>query len=212
MKKAIISFTAFLFSAILFANPILISDFKIVKKEGGITLYERWITGSKHEPVRELKAEFMVKSKMENVVTLLKNQNLGTKWNQNAQSYKIVESANSGEWINYIRYDMPVFFDDQDCCLHYKAPDASTVNKQIIVIPFQSIRSNLFPDEEGVKRINGVKGEWKIEQQNDGLKIIYIISSDRSKSVPRFISDPIVHQNLFKSMTSFKSLLEKNHE
>lgn len=209
MKRTAIFITTLLICTVLFANPILNSEFKFIKKEGGIYLYERWITGAKNGQVRELKSVFVAKSSVAGVVALLKNQALGTQWNKNAQSYKIIESYNPDEWINYICYDMPAFFDDQDCCLRYQVPDISTATPEILVIPFQSIRSNLFPEKQGVRRITGVRGKWIIEQQNDHLKITYLISSDRSTSVPRFIADPIIHQNLIKSMTSFKSFLEK---
>ncbi len=209
MKRVTISFVALFIATSLFAYPIITSDFKIVKKEGNITLYERWITGSQREQVRELKAEFSVKCKIEDVVKLLKNETLGTQWNRNASAFKIVDSGNQCDWINYIRYDMPLLFDDQDCCLQYKLPLTDISNNQFLQIPFQSINSPAFPTKKGVKRITGINGEWKLEQLNNELKIIYIISSDRSTSVPRFISDPIIHQNLFKSMANFQTLLEK---
>lgn len=192
------------------AKNLMASDFKIVKKQGAITLYERWINGTKNEPVRELKAEFLVKSNVENVISLLKNQSAGIKWNKNASLYKIANTLNDNEWINYIKYNMPAMFDDQECCLLYKMSDSFSTNQNIYTINFESVSSSFFPAKSEVKRITGVNGQWKLEKQaNHFLKITYIISSDRSTNIPRFISDPIVHNNLFKTMENFKTLLEK---
>lgn len=210
MKKISITVFAVMLYAACFAKDTIPTDFKIVKKQGAITLYERWLPGSKGEPVRELKAEFLVESDIQNVIRLLTNQSAGMKWNQNASVYRIAHTLNDDEWINYIRYNMPLMFDDQDCCLLYKISASSLLNKNKCVINFESINSPLFPSNPDLTRITGVNGQWKLEQQpNHLLKITYLISSDKSGSIPRFISDPIIHNNLFKTMESFKNLLEK---
>jgi hypothetical protein len=48
---------------------------------------------------------------------------------------------------------------------------------------------------------------------NDGslirTRVTYIVSTRRSSKVPRWISDPLVRNNLFETMTAFKNTLEK---
>lgn len=210
MKKLPITLFAFILCTVCFAKDIILPDFKIVKKQGDITLYERWIKRGDTEPVRELKAEFLVECDVENVISLLKDQPAGIKWNKNASLYKIANTPKNNEWINYIKYNMPAIFDDQECCLLYKMPDSYSINENACVINFESTTSSLFPPQSAIKRITGVSGQWKMEQQaNHFLKITYRISSDKSANIPRFISDPIVHSNLIKTMLNFKTMLEK---
>jgi hypothetical protein len=210
MKKLSITIFAFILCSICFAKNMMASDFKIVKKQGAITLFERWITGTKDEPVRELKAEFLVESDIESVIRLLKNQATGIEWNKNASLYKIANTLNRNQWINYIKYNMPAMFDDQECCLLYKMTDSFSSDKDRCLINFESTTCPMFPLNLDVKRITGISGQWKLEaQQNHLLKVTYLISSDRNSKIPRFISDPIVHNNLFNTMENFKNLLEK---
>ena len=210
MKNISIRFFALLLCYLFFAPNIFASDFKVVKKQGDIVLYERWITGTTGESVRELKAEFFVKSNIKNIISLLKNQPEGTKWNRNASVYKIANALNDEQWINYIKYDMPAIMDDQECCLLYQLPSSFSQQQNMYVINFESTLSPLFPVSSDVTRITGVKGQWILEQlSNENMKVTYIISSDKSSNIPRFISDPIVHNNLFKTITNFKTLLEK---
>lgn len=210
MKNISIHVFALLLGHLFFVQNIFASDFKIVKKQGDIVLYERWITDTKGESVRELKAEFFVKSNTKNVIDLLKNQPEGTKWNRNASVYKITNALNEDQWINYIKYDMPAIMDDQECCLLYQLPSSFLQQQNVCVINFESTLSPLFPVSSGVTRITGVRGQWILEQlSNENMKVTYIISSDKSSNIPRFISDPIVHSNLFKTITNFKTLLEK---
>ena len=209
MKKTAISIFAILVWSVCFANNTRTPEFKIVKKQGAITLFERWITGTKNEPVRELKAEFLVKSDIESVIGLLKNQSSGIQWNKNASLYKIANSVNSNQWINYIKYNMPAMFDDQECCVLYQV-DSYSSNKDKCIINFQSTACPAFPPKADLKRITGINGQWKLElQQNHVLKVTYLISSDRNSKIPRFLSDPIVQNNLFATMENFKNLLEK---
>lgn len=209
MKNISIHVFTLLSGLLFFTQNISASDFKVVKKQGDIVLYERWITGTKGESVRELKAEFFVKSNTGNVIDLLKNQPEGTRWNRNASVYKIAHTYNNDQWVNYIRYDMPLM-DDQECCLLYRLSSSSSPQQNVCVINFESTLSPFFPVSPGVTRITGVRGQWILEPLSNGnMKVTYIISSDKSSNIPRFISDPIVRNNLFKTMTGFKNLLEK---
>lgn len=209
MKKISINVAALLLCQFLFAQNTIASEFKIVKKQGDIVLYERWIIGSKGESVRELKAEFPLKGNTEDVIGLLKNQKEGTKWNMNTLLYKIANTRSEDVWINYIKYDMPGFMDDQECCLLYTVASFSGEQK-MSVVSFESTLSPLFPVNPDVKRITGIRGQWILQpQSNKSLKVTYLITSDKSSNIPRFISDPIIRGNLLKTIESFRKLLEK---
>lgn len=182
------------------------SDFKLIKKNASILLYERWIPNN-GETVRELKAVFRVRvTDPEKVLLLLKDEAKGLIWNNNAGQYRIVPGKHADTWRTYILYDTPWPMDDFDCLLDYRYEAMGAGNA---VIHFQSVLSNSFPVSEKVNRIKGTKGKWIIQQLGGGLKITYLVTTERDKSVPRWASDPIIHDNLFKTMARFKDLLEK---
>jgi hypothetical protein len=186
-------------------------DFKLVKQDKVVSLYERWIPGEEGEIVREIKAVFLVKSDVAAVRQLLINQARGTDWNTNAREYRVLLSGNEGNWITYTRYAIPWPFGDQDCCLLYhftRYPAGSRTGE----IAFESVLHDRFPLSGAVARITGTKGKWLMADEGNGhMKITYIISTNRSKKVPRWVSDPIVRNNLFATMTTFRNILE-NHD
>lgn len=191
---------------LMFQPEAFAGEFSLIKKDAGILLYERWIP-NKGEIVRELKAVFTVRiSNPEKVMLLLKDAHEGLKWNNNASKYQIVPGVHPDAWYAYILYDIPWPMDDFDCLLsyHYEPMGAGSA-----VIAFQSVSNSAFPILEDVSRIKGTKGKWILEQQGEVLKITYLVTTDRDKAVPRWISDPIIHDNLFKTMNRFKDLLEK---
>ncbi|WP_315820327.1 START domain-containing protein [Paraflavitalea speifideaquila] len=193
----------------LYAGATGEGEFKLVKQDEVLSLYERWIPGGQGEQVREIKAVFIVRSDVESVINLLIDQAKGKEWNTNARKYNVLHTGNRTNWITYTRYSVPWPFGDQDCCLSYNVHKESA-NPRMAVISFESALNNQFPVTTSVTRITGTKGKWLLEDAGYGhMKISYIVSSHRSKKVPRWIADPIVRNNLFTTMTTFKSILEK---
>lgn len=184
-------------------------EYKLVMKDEVISLYERWIPGGEGEQVREIKAVFAVRSDVEAVISLITDQAKGKEWNINARQYNVLHHADRTGWITYTRYSIPWPFGDQDCCLSYTV-QKRTGNPRAGVIGFESVLNSQFPVTGSVTRITGTKGKWLLEDAGNGqMTVSYIISTHRSKKVPRWISDPIVRKNLFNTMSTFRSMLEK---
>lgn len=185
--------------------------FKLVKHDKVISLYERWIVGGQGEKIRELKAVFTVKSDVPSVLHLLKDQQKGPQWNSNVNDYKVFKSTNPDSWMAYIRYDIPWPLDDQDCLLNYRMVQDSGW-RQPVEITFNSTLDNRFPISDDIDRVREVHGKWVMEDEGGGyLKITYLISSSHSKNLPRWITDRLIHDNLFSTMTAFKLMLEDHY-
>lgn len=181
--------------------------FKLVKKDDVMALYERWIPGSQGENVRELKAVFEVRSSVAGILSLLQDQALVRQWNTGVISCAIQPSSSYGNWLYYVRYDIPWPFNDQDCLLRYQLADTQTAGA---VINFHSVHDERFPVPRGFDRITHVRGKWLITPMGAGLvKIAYFITTDRSKQIPRWVSDPVIHDHVFQTLTDFKHILEQ---
>jgi hypothetical protein len=207
--KNVMSLTAcyLMIPAVLYSSRIRAGDFKLVKQDQAISLYERWIPSAGSEKVRELKAVFVVRADMASVVQLLKDQDKGIQWNAHAAAYKIIETSRNNCWLTYTRYSLPWPFDDQDCCLLYQC----TENNGLTEINFKSAADSRFPVTGQTDRITGIHGKWLLKQTDkDMISVTYLITTDRSKKVPRWISDAVIHSNLFKTMTTFKDMAEQS--
>lgn len=182
-------------------------EFRLLKRRHAIALYERWIRHNGNE-VRELKAEFTARTdKAENLVRLLKNESLGLEWNSDARIYEVVEGKEPDAWLLYLQYDIPWPLDDYDCLLAYRYEETPG-NGILAEISFKSITSDRFPVSGSVSRITGIQGKWVLEEQAGCLKVTYLLATDRNEKVPRWVADPIVHDNMFKTMTKFRNCLE----
>ncbi|HET8572539.1 MAG TPA: START domain-containing protein [Edaphocola sp.] len=206
MKKGTFILLCWLLPAMIKIAAVHAGDFKLVGREKQISLFERWIPSSKDMTVRELKAVFVVHSDIPAIVKLLQDERRSARWNVNATDFKILKMSSEDHWISYTRYDIPWPLDDQDCCLAYQL--AGDFDRT--VINFRSISSQYFPVTEDVERITGVRGKWILEKEkNNSIKVVYLITTDRSKKVPRWISDKIIHSNLYNTMAAFKTMAEQ---
>jgi hypothetical protein len=195
------------FSRMLFAHTLSEEEFKLVRTDKGISLYERWIPNAEDEKVREIKATFIVRADVAGIFRLMTSPAMGTDWNVNVKEYNVIPSGKENTWITYIKYSIPWPFEDQDCCLLYQLRR----EEQYAEISFQSISHNRFPVYKNITRISGAKGKWQLQDLGNGnMRVTYLISTNRSKKVPRWISDPIVQGNLIETMTRFKTLAERN--
>lgn len=190
----------------LFITKAQAGDYKLVKKEGLISLYEKWVQVMNGEQARELKIVFYVRATPAKAVQLLKDQNQGKEWNPSADAYKVLPSANANNWVGYLRYDIPWPVGDQDACLAYTMKE----NGNATEISFQSTEHASFPLKKGVGRISGTRGKWLLERtNNEMMRVTYTVSANRNSKLPKFVTDPIIHDNLMESMTLFTELLEK---
>lgn len=205
MKKVSVIMLLCILCITLYGN----SQFKLIKKNPHIELYERWIQMN-GEQIRELRAVFTVHSDITSALRLIKSQEKGTKWQTKAKKYAVKNTSSAIVWLNYIQYDLPAIMDDQDCLLMYTLLTPEKDLTDNCEIQFVSTINNQFPVTEKMKRITGVRGSWIMEKQSTGsLKITYTISSNRDKTIPRFVSDPIIRDNLMKTMNNFKNQLEQ---
>ncbi|SIN71558.1 START domain-containing protein [Chitinophaga niabensis] len=195
------------FSRMLFAHTTSEEEFKLVRTDKGISLYERWIPNAEDEKVREIKATFVVRADLAGISRLMTSPAMGTDWNVNAKEYNVIPTTTENTWITYIKYSIPWPFEDQDCCLLYHLRK----EEQYAEITFESTAHSRFPVYKNITRISGAKGKWMLQDMGNGnMRVTYLISTNRSKKVPRWISDPIVQGNLIETMTRFKTLAEKN--
>jgi hypothetical protein len=177
-------------------------EYVLVKKSRGIELYERWDSIGADEFARELKATMTVKTQTPFVASLIKDQKRGMLWNRNCLAYKMQKEDQ--HWICYIQYDMPWPVNNQDCVLKYTQQDFADST----MISFHSVAHPAFPPDKNVSRIHDVRGKWLLRQTVSGVQVEYHITTTPSKSIPRWVTDPIIRNNLINTLSDFRRILE----
>lgn len=183
--------------------------FSLVKREGIISIYERWfIKPGSNPPVkaRELKGEFTYRNTIYAGLHLLKDQSMGMKWQSHLSEYKIYPHSDTTTWFEYSYHDIPWPVSDQDHFMEFKL---SVRRPGTLVISFKSkVNKTLAPERKGAMRMQLV-GSWTLEQVTPTkVKVTYKIIS-KPLDIPKVFTDPIVRNNIITTFQEFIALLEK---
>jgi hypothetical protein len=182
------------------------ADFTLVKTERGISLYERWYPITSTENARQIKATFTVRANSTAALNLLKDGSKGELWNKNTNDYEVVD-VRGDSWVSYIQYDLPWPVKNQDCVLRYdthKDPDK-------VSVMFRNTNHPAFPVKNRVERIPEIEGKWIFKRSEDELHVEYYIATTASKTLPGWVTDPIIRNNLVETLHVFRRILESRH-
>lgn len=180
------------------------SAFTLVKEEKGIKLFERWVplAGKPGLEARELKTEFTVNASPAAVIALIRDDKRASQWQKNLAEYTVYRQADTLVWHAYARHKIPWPVNDQDHYVQYKLAHSARLH----TIAFESIDSKRHPPYENVTRLI-LRGRWQIERLGAAQsKITYMVASN-PLDLPRPLTDPIVRDNMIRSMRALADLL-----
>ncbi len=204
-------FLLFCFFLLLATAPITAQDkegFMLVKKEGSISIFERWLTypsSNPPVPAREVKGEFFYNSSAYNGLRLLQNEGLIKRWQDHVSEFKVYPQRDTSTWLEYSYHDIPWPVSDQDHFMEYKI---STHKEGMFFISFNSkVNDTLAPVRKGVTRMQ-LSGSWTFQQISpDRVKATYRIFS-MPIGIPRVFTDPIIRSNIMTTIEEYIALLE----
>lgn len=177
--------------------------FSLVRSLNGVRLYERWYPIAGGKQARELMARFDVKADQAAAVALIRDQGRGTKWNSGTRTYRIFPSGN-GAWLCHIEYDFPWPVNDQDCVLQFSERQTD----DFLEVSFRGMDHPSIPARRNVRRIHDIAGKWIFKRMEAGISVEYFITTKPSTTLPAWITDPIIRNNLIETLSSFRNMLE----
>jgi hypothetical protein len=183
-------------------------EFELVKKDGTISVYERWITIPNSDPpvkAREVKGEFYFRNTIYAGLRLIQDEEKIMQWQNHVSEFKVYKQRDTTTWLEYSYHDIPWPVSDQDHLLVYTM---SAPGPGVIMLAFKSkVNDEIAPVRKGVTRME-LSGSWRLEQIAPGkVKATYIISS-KPIGIPKFLTDPIIRSNIMTTIKEYIALLE----
>lgn len=183
-------------------------EFVLVKKEGGVSLYERWITYPSSDPPvksREIKGVFYYNNTVAQGLRLLRDEKRAPLWKRNIAEFRIFPSRDSSTWHEYSYHDIPWPVNDQDHFMEYKV---ASHHGNAVVSFASKVNDALAPEREGVNRII-LNGSWRLEQIGPNrVRVTYKVLS-KPVGIPKAFADPFIRGNFVTTFQDFVALLEK---
>jgi hypothetical protein len=181
-------------------------EFKLVKKDGTTSIYERWINFPKTTiEAREVKGEFYFNNTIYEGLRLLQNESKIMQWQDHVSEFNVYKQTDTTAWYEYSYHDIPWPVSDQD---HYLVYRMSSPSEGVLFITFESVvNDKVAPVRDGVTRMQ-LSGSWRYEQLEGGrTKVTYLIMS-KPIGIPKFLTDPIIRSNIMTTIKGYVGLLE----
>ena len=122
------------------------------------------------------------------------------------KEFSIVRKVNENDWFAYVLYWLPWPLNNQDCIIRYKC--TSVQNGKTYIISLNGIPGYI-PAKTNVDRISHISGQWKITTVNSNeCNVVYSVYSEQKPKFPRWVTDPIIQNNLINTMASMKEISE----
>lgn len=188
-------------------------DFELIKKEGPIAIYERWITYPKSDPpvrAREVKGEFTFNNTIFAALDLIKDETKIKQWQHHVSEFKVYLNPDTTTWLEYSYHDIPWPVSDQDHFLEYKLHEI--VPRKELFITFETKKNyTLAPLRDGVTRMR-LSGSWTLKQLNDHQTMATYRILSMPLNFPKFLTDPIIRGNLITTIKEFILIMENARE
>jgi hypothetical protein len=186
--------------------------FELVRDEDNILVYERWVTFPKSDPsiiAREVKSEFIVRTKISHALALIRDKSKISSWQKHVSEFDVYPHKDS-VWYEYSYHDIPWPVSDQDHFLEYTIEDPQESDGTFVT--FRTVKNDkLQPVRKNVSRMT-LTGSWYFQNTRDGsVKITYRILS-MPGPLPRFITDPVIRNNLMSTIRSYIDILENGYK
>src|SRR6266850_1956182 len=184
--------------------------FTLVKRDGAIAIYERWIIFPDSDPpqeAREVKGEFAIQSTMYKVLALIKDQKKIKIWQRHVTEFRIYPQPDTTFWLEYSYHDIPWPVSDQDHFLEYQLVEKKPGEE--LFLTFKSRKDPvLAPKQDGVARMI-LSGSWQLQRLSaDQVKVTYRILS-MPIGIPRLFTDPVIRNNMMSTMQRLTALAEQ---
>jgi hypothetical protein len=188
-------------------------DFVLIKNDGPISIYERWIVFPGSEPsvtAREVKGEFTFNNSIYAALNLIKSEEKIKQWQHHVSHFKVYPQKDTSTWLEYSYHDIPWPVSDQDHFLEYKLYEKKP-GQELLITFVTKTNEKLAPIKGGVTRMT-LSGSWKLEQlTSQKTKATYCIRS-MPIGIPRFFTDPVIHRNIMITIREFIALMNNEHK
>jgi len=213
MKRLI---TLLLFSGIILpgmaSDPVIRNTtaaapaYTLAKSESGINLYTRWLPVDDTRSARQVKVCFAVDAPMAAVQATLLDDAQVSLWMKGTCEYRRLTDTTAGMWHTYIRFSIPWPLNDQDCIIRYAVVKQTPSCYEITI----DGEPGFLELKDGVKRISHMTGSWKLMHVSPSRTLVeYTIFSAEPSSFPKWITDPIIQNNMIDSMEAFREHVDR---
>jgi hypothetical protein len=177
---------------------------RLAREDYGIKIFTRWVNVHDNLKVRQLKGEMIVDRPVAHVAELIVDEDVVPQWLNRVLEHKNLKESGPDEFITYTLFNLPWPFENQDLV----AKNIVSKSGEGTIIKIDGM-PEFIPEKQGVSRIEEFEGLWRLTRLNNGkTKVEYTIITKTKPIAPRWITDPIINNNFWTTMSNLQKMLE----
>lgn len=205
-----LTLSALFFALAIMSNhangPNVASSYTFIKKDKDISLSCRELQLPDNRKTREIRAEFRVKANVSTIFEVITAEKYAIHWMKGVKEFSNLSMAKQNDWYAYIRYQMPWPLNDQDCIIRYRINKNESQKRYVLHLDGIP---DYIPQKPGIERISHLCGSWTICSVSDeGCSVVYTIYSAQKAKYPRWVTDPVIQNNLINTMAAMREISE----
>lgn len=159
------------------------AGWEVITKEAGITVSKRDVPG---KDLPTFRGVGVVNASVYEILAVLQDAERNPEWMHNCHSAKELKKVDEVSRLVYNRTKAPWPVSDRDVVLRSKA--TWQVEKRTVTINFQSVKSPLMGEVDGVVRMPHLKGFYRLTALDwDKTKVTYQVDADPGGSLPDWL-------------------------
>ncbi len=184
--------------------PLSSQDWEFVKEKDGISIYTREEEGS---TVKSFKGTCEIEASPVKVFTLMEDVSNTSWWDKNLTQIKVLKYEKNKMAQYYLVYDLPWPVTDRDLCVEATIMiDNEKGEYRIDAVPLPG----LIPEKKDLVRITDYRQTWTIRPAGKDKSLVELEGLiDPSGSVPDWISNMLLVDSPFKSISGVREQLQK---
>lgn len=195
-----------------FGNPGPVDDeegkvnpWTLIRKEEGITVYQRWIKLPGNRDGRQLYVDFLIHDTISGIRKALCDAESAMEWMTGIKEFSLVQKTDTSTWYVYLLYDIPWPLRKQDLIVRYRlsVPDTEgSFRLEMTGCP------DFLPENKGITRVTHMEGTWVISREGpESTRVQYFLFSAQRSSLPKWLTDPIIQSNLINTMRNLRDFV-----
>lgn len=176
-------------------------NWEVQKDDDGIKVYSRK-TNSGYE---EIKATTIVEALPIDMLTLLDNVAIASKWIDSAEKVELINSPSENERIVHSYFQAPWPVKNRDMVTHSKTIFKQAGDVEIIVTDY----SHVIPASNQYIRMENVRGVWSLKILAHGkMRVTYEGYGEPAGGLPVWLANRLVKSSTFNTFKQLRSQLE----
>lgn len=184
-----------------YPNP----EWELKKEKSGIEVYTRSLEGSSFD---EFKGVIEIENcNLNDVLVVLFDVDNFDKLFPDCLNQKLLKQFSQWHQVHYIQTKGPFPVKDRDSIFEQIAEiDENNKSAMVILNP----KSDYVPDNKGIVRVQEGKGFWKLQEENNNVKVIYQFHAEPGGDVPAWLANSFVVSHPFKTMENLREMVKTN--